>query len=658
MKKITSIFLFLFSISTVFAQLSRYPYIQSTTTNSTIIAWKTPSNTVGQVNYGLDQNNMNLSVAETSATNLHGITLENLTPDTKYFYEILADGVVLTSEFFTTASDSTDQQFSFIHYGDCGYNNAMQNQIGDLMEADDAEFAVVCGDIDQGGVPHVTPGSGGDNYDEIYFNVYNDGVESKMLSRECHYTACGNHDVYADNLQTYMNEFFLPHNNAENSERYYSFEWGDAKFIALDVITPYDDTTFPINSAPLEDRWWTDFRQGSPQYQFLEDELRCNDKKWSFVYFHEGPWTNYWGPDYSLPNELGGDYYQFDGNQMVRDHLVPLFEQYNVDFVLVGHSHLYEKAEKNGVMYITSGSAGDGDVSTNTEYADHPEITLSILDNVYVKYMIDNNTISFNVINKDNNIVDTYTNTKSYTMYSVTPNVNNASCANASDGSVTLNVEGPKPPYSVEWFNGTTGNVLSNVTQGTYYAVVTDANGCEKVASAVVGDDMETADATFSQTNVDNIYDFLAVETNGTSYEWNFGNGDTETTATNTVQYTYPENGTYTVSLTVTTVCGTDTYTLSLDVTDAPNSLTNIGGDKNGVFISPNPFTEEAQVSVKGMKGKLQVFIYDATGKEIQSFKTRKHTWDIYKKDFPLGIYWIKVLDKEGKGALNQIYVK
>ena len=165
---------------------------------------------------------------------------------------------------------------------------------------------------------------------------------------------------------------------------------------------------------------------------FLEDELKCNDKKWVFVYFHEGPWTNYWGADYNIPVNLGGDYYQYDGNIMVRDHLVPLFEQYDVDFVLAGHSHLYERGEKNGVTYVTSGSAGDSDPSANILYANHPELIVNILDNVYARFNVSDDSVYLECINKDNLIVDTYSKSKPYEDYLVIDTTTNTSCYQGS----------------------------------------------------------------------------------------------------------------------------------------------------------------------------------------------------------------------------------
>ncbi|MGK0387789.1 MAG: 3',5'-cyclic AMP phosphodiesterase CpdA [Maribacter sp.] len=651
--------LFLLIAYQVTAQnLTRFPYIQATSTTSTIVAWRTSSSTVGEVNYGTNQNNLNQVVLESSANSLHGLTLDNLQPDTKYYYSISADGTILASEFFWTASDASDQEFSFLHYGDCGYNSALQHQVGDLMEADDASFAVVCGDVDQGGVPHLSSDEGGDNYDEIYFDVYNDGVESKMLAHECHYTAVGNHDTYLDNCATYTQEFFLPHNNAEDSERYYSFEWGDAKFIALDVITPYDDTTFPINFADIEDRWWTDFRQGSPQYQFLEEELKCNERKWVLVYFHEGPWTNYWGVDYNIPSNLGGDYFQYDGNQMVRQHLVPLFEQYEVDMVLCGHSHLYERGEKNGVLYITSGSAGDDDLSSNNQVASHPEILLSLLDNVYAKYMITENSVMLNVINKDNNVVDTYNHTKEYTDYEEFPIITNATCAEATDGSATILVTGPKSPYTIEWFDGTLGGTITNQAPGTYYAVVTNVHGCEKVTSVIIDAGMADPVADFDVTGSDNLFTFNAVDEGGTSYFWDFGNGDSETTSTPTVGYQYPLLGTYTVTLTITSVCGTNMQTETVSANSYPVDVFDLADDAPFITVSPNPFTGQTQIDVKNLSGKMRVKVYDIAGKEIQSFKTRDESFILNLGDIPSGKYFLNISDKKGDYAVKDLLVK
>ena len=738
MKNFILLFIILLTLKTS-AQITRYPYIQSTTQNSTIIAWKTSNGVLGIVKYGTDSSNLVFTVSESGANTNHALLLENLNENTKYYYEVYSALTLETSEYFHTAKDSTHNQFSFIHYGDCGYNSAVQHQIGDLMEADSAEFAVVCGDIDQGGVPHVSSSAGGDNYDDIYFDVYNDGVNSKMLSHECHFTSIGNHDYYANNGAEYDNSFYLPHNNNENSERYYSFTWGDAKFICLDVITPYDNTTFPINFAPLDQRWWTDFRQGTPQYNFLENELKCNDKKWVFVYFHEGPWTNYWGADYYIPVNTGGDYYHFDGNIMVRNHLVPLFEQYDVDFVLNGHSHLFERGEQNGVTYVTSGSAGDADVASETEVVSPhwPQLPLSILENVYAKFTVDNDTVHLDVINKDNNIVDVYDKTKIYIDFNINPSITNVSCFQGNDGSVTLNIVGPKAPYTIEWFNGDTVFSRNNLVAGTYYAYVRNKYDCEKVVSVVIeeppilipqivsttGNDQfcegdtislltydqfsyskynwsngdttaqifitseETISVTvenglgcigtsvpFSVSFLDNpvanynfafsgfTYNFLAGTINTISYSWDFDDG-TDTTLTNSlIQHTFPTDGNYEVVLYASNDCATDIFTMNIKVGDGDSTIDikNLLAifDKENIDVFPNPFSTQTTIKVKNLKGLLSFNLYNIKGESVKTFKSRKKLLTLKRENLVKGIYFLTVIDKNGKGTISKFVVK
>lgn len=707
----------LFSLSTfnAAAQLSRYPYVQNTTPYSTIIAFKTPQPATGSVAFGTSPGVTTDSLYETgAATTRHALTLGGLQPNTVYYYRIYANGVLQASEYFKTANDSSQQQFSFIQYGDCGFNSSMQQQIGALMEADNAEFAVVCGDIDQGGVPHVSSASGGDNYDDVFFNVYNNGTSTKMLSRECHYTAIGNHDIYANNGLTYMQEFYLPHNNADSSERYYSFTWGDALFIALDVITPFDPTTFPVNQADIEDRWWTDFRAGSPQYMWLEDQLRCNDRKWTFIYFHEGPWTNYWGVDYSIPPFLGGDYYQFTGNVMVRQHLVPLFEQYKVDYVLVGHSHLYEKGEKNGVKYITSGSAGDGNVNANIQYANHPEIQLAILDNIYVKFFVNQDSVRFNVINKNNLVIDSEYKTKGYTPFSVQANSQSPTCNGGADGSASLQVQGPRPPYSIQWFDGTTGNTHTGLSAGTYYAYITDQAGCEKVTQVTISDpvffnpaiqstqnspahicegqslnlqcgsfaayhwstgeqtpqvQVSTAGA-YTVTVTDSLgcsktsvpfvvvvdtapsaqfttgqnglnYVFTALDGAATSYQWDFGDGTQLTHNQPTIFHTYAQNGTYTITLTVSGACGSNTYTQVISP-----SVSLQQDDLFPVSVYPNPAGDLVWVEAEALS---RIQLYDISGKRLLDRNySAGNRQSIDLSACTAGIYWLQITGAKG----------
>ena len=202
------------------------------------------------------------------------------------------------------------------------------------------------------------------------------------MKNSCHFTCIGNHDTYADNAATYLDEFYLPSNNPQNSERYYSFSWGNAKFICLDSNIPYTE--------------------GSNQYNWLIDELKCNDKQWLFTFFHHPPWTNAWSPDYNIPFL---EYFRYKGNVDMRTSLVPLFEKYKVDFVLNGHSHCYQRGELNGVKYVISGGAGASRLDKK-RHSKSPNIDTEIYKNQYVRFDVKGDTVIYKAIDIKGEIID------------------------------------------------------------------------------------------------------------------------------------------------------------------------------------------------------------------------------------------------------------
>ncbi|MFK8036730.1 MAG: gliding motility-associated C-terminal domain-containing protein [Crocinitomicaceae bacterium] len=76
--------------------------------------------------------------------------------------------------------------------------------------------------------------------------------------------------------------------------------------------------------------------------------------------------------------------------------------------------------------------------------------------------------------------------------------LNNAEC-NVASGSITAQVSGGTQIYSFEWLDnlqntivGETTNILQNIFSGTYYFVVTDANGCDDTSLVELQDNPST----------------------------------------------------------------------------------------------------------------------------------------------------------------------
>ena len=62
--------------------------------------------------------------------------------------------------------------------------------------------------------------------------------------------------------------------------------------------------------------------------------------------------------------------------------------------------------------------------------------------------------------------------------FTVIPQINDLICFNDSSGSIEISVSGGSGGYSYEWSNGTEGDILSDVTAGSYTVTVSDSLGC------------------------------------------------------------------------------------------------------------------------------------------------------------------------------------
>jgi 3',5'-cyclic AMP phosphodiesterase CpdA len=125
----------------------------------------------------------------------------------------------------------------------------------------------------------------------------------------------------------------------------YSFDYGQAHFVVINTemycngggyttCSVYDET----NAAILEN--------------WLRIDLENTNKPWKIVMLHRGP--------YSLSYDTG----------TVRDQLVPIFDEFDVDLVLAGHDHQYSRAVYTGGQMVGFSEADPieyGEISLDTE---------------------------------------------------------------------------------------------------------------------------------------------------------------------------------------------------------------------------------------------------------------------------------------------------
>ncbi len=293
--------------------LTRGPYLQSTTQDSTIVVWQTGTAGDGVVEYGAA--GFTSAITDTTLASTHVVTLTGLSAGATYQYRVKTGGTLLYTSTFATAPNA-GSAFDFVIIGDSGTGSQAQSDIAARMNVLQPDFILHTGDV-------IYPDGQAGDYNRFFFTPYRDLIDQAPV-----FPSLGNHDYHTANGQPYLDVFYLPANNPAGTERYYSFDWGSAHFVALDSTPPrYSD---------------------SAMLQWLESDLAASTATWKLVFFHHALYTTgLHADDSSLPN--------------MKATLEPIFDRYDVDLVFNGHDHAYERSRPiTGTIYIVSGGGGAG----------------------------------------------------------------------------------------------------------------------------------------------------------------------------------------------------------------------------------------------------------------------------------------------------------
>jgi hypothetical protein len=296
-------------------RLSRGPYLQSVQPHSVIIAWETSRQVAGAVEYGRTRAYAS-TCTDDNLTQRHAITLTGLSPYSTYHYRVSIGHLDWSGDFaFRTAAGPQRSSFKFAVIGDThsgvyefprrrrdidGAHRLLLKQMATLAP----DFYLHTGDLVQ---------EGGDLAAwEDFFSI-----EGGLMAKVCMFPTLGNHERNHDN---YFDFFYLPHN-----ERWYSFDYGNAHFVSLEVDG------------------YADIERDSEQYRWLVDDLSSSNSTWRFIFFHF--------PSFSSGGEYGS-------NPQVQEHLVPVFNRYGVNMVFNGHEHNYQRNVVDSVTYLQTSGGG------------------------------------------------------------------------------------------------------------------------------------------------------------------------------------------------------------------------------------------------------------------------------------------------------------
>jgi len=312
----------------------------------------------------------------------------SLLADTEYCYRVFlnkggGDVDLLGSdpnlEFRTLPRAGVDAPLKFIIFGDWGEvdgitgANPHQQEIIRLMSQQGAQFALTVGDN-----TYNTSGLSNIPNQTIYGDLYHTEPGKSAVFGPNFWTvaggslplfpAVGNHIISAvDNSGNHPDLVNFPQKNAVTSSGgissvitypptmygtapadypslYYAFSAGLARFYVLDAAWANSN----VGTGTLYDNdYVTHWTPTSPEYLWLENDLKTHSDPIKFVIFHF--------PMYSDGPELS------DTRLQGPTSLEGLLTKYGAQFGFSGHSHIYERNQAvNGLTtYVTGGGGSD-----------------------------------------------------------------------------------------------------------------------------------------------------------------------------------------------------------------------------------------------------------------------------------------------------------
>ena len=575
------------SSTPVTATLTRGPYMNTALQNSIIIRWRTDVATNSKVNFGITAGSLTQSVTDNTSTTEHIVTVPGLSANTMYFYSIGSTTQTLQGDannyFKTMPIVGSTQKVRVFAMGDMGNNSTNQVNVRNAYST-----------------------FNGTNYTDIWMlmgdNAYNSGTDAEFQSNFYNiyqgsltknhviWPSPGNHDYanstarQADHVIPYYDMFSLPKLGeaggvASNTEAFYSYNYANIHFVSLDSYG------WETGSTRLYDTL-------GPQAVWLKQDLAANTQKWTVVYFHHPPYTM-------------GSHNSDTESELInmRGKIIPILERYNVDLVLNGHSHCYERS------FLLNGHYG---LETTFSAAAHALSSSSALYNgtanscLYVKNAADiRKGIVFAVVGSAGQVGGTSAGYPHNAMY----------YSNATNGGA-LFFEIENNRLDAKWI-GSDGVIRDNFT------MMKDVNKTTDI-SITLGDIVP-----------------LTASWIGT-YTWS--NGST----LSTINVSPLSNTTYTV--TDANNCLTDVFNITVNLPFGKNKNINTDAKiKPAENFKLYPSVLSSGTVIKIISGnvlnKTEATVFDMQGRKINSFDFTGST-SFNTNGFKPGVYKVRFVDK------------
>ncbi len=301
------------------------PMVQLVAQDGFAVVWRAPTSETGQLT--VEGPDGTQQVESTIEDGQHVARVGGLAPNTEYRYAVRHLRAVGGAEELATATVRTakppGEPVRFIVFGDSGNGSNTQYALGRRMLEHEFDFVLHTGDL-------IYMDGEREDFGEKFFEPY-----AEIIRHVPFYPSLGNHDVRTEDGAPYLEAFVLPENGPAGMqpERCYWFDYGDARFVALDST---------LDGPPLRE-------SVGP---WLEQVLAEATTTWRILFFHHPPYSNS----------------KHTPDKKMRETIASVWEEGGVDVVFNGHNHLYERTKPvragavvpagEGVIYVITGAGG------------------------------------------------------------------------------------------------------------------------------------------------------------------------------------------------------------------------------------------------------------------------------------------------------------
>jgi hypothetical protein len=268
-----------------------------------------------------------------------------------------------------TGEASNTDDFSFTLWADSQGGWDTFSKLMSQTDAYDDKFSLGAGDL-------VANGSDSLQWKSLLTSL------SQAKGRFPFYLVPGNHDYdgYYDDLNP---KNFNQYITTPSGKNYFSWQYSNCAFIALDP-----NEAFPIGFDSSNQKQWFLNEIESPEWKAAT---------WHFAVLHQPPLSQGW-PGYH-------------GDEVVRQSLDSIYESADIDFVVAGHTHDYERLTRNygsqQVNFLIVGGAGGG-LEPEDEMSEEPAMDVVIKRHHMARMFVQGDSIHLEVKDLDQNIIDQF----------------------------------------------------------------------------------------------------------------------------------------------------------------------------------------------------------------------------------------------------------